>query len=437
MKKHFFLLIILIALLPLTIASAGGFSSDPDAVEKAAKSVLMLEVMHDGEVIATGSGFVAFDNKTLVTNYHVIEDADMIFAQSDDGYEYIIMQVCIADEAKDLAILRFYSPTDLRPLPLHTAVDQKRIESVVAIGSPRGLKNTVSTGNVSAVFEEDGTQWLQFTAPISNGSSGGALFNNDGEVIGVTSMTRKDSQNINFAVHAKEIQDLYEKWDGSTYLFSSSPSTATPTIPPTVKPTSTPTVQITLKPTPMPTVSFGISSFKIDSLSSSSATLTWNSPYSPDPITYEIFYKERRLAQWTFIGETTAGKITINNLTHSTSYDFKIIATDSKGNKSAPYTITDKTPSAKHKTIATIPPYIATSYKYGDDELGILLIKKEMQSYGYYTANAELSCIYNNTMVERIKLFQKNNKLKVTGQIDRDFLAKLYSGNAVPTNQFK
>ena len=155
MKKHLlFLFIFSILLLSVTFACADGFSSDPDAVEKAAKSVLMLEVRKDGETIATGSGFVVFDNKTLVTNYHVIENADMIFAQSDNGYEYIIMQLCIADKEKDLAILRFYSPTDLQPLTLHTTVDQKRIEPVVAIGSPRGLKNTVSTGNISAVFEE-------------------------------------------------------------------------------------------------------------------------------------------------------------------------------------------------------------------------------------------------------------------------------------------
>lgn len=287
MKKHLFLLIVFITLLTLTVASADGFSTDPDAVEKAAKSVLMLEVMHDGNIIATGSGFVAFDNKTLVTNYHVIEGADLIFAQSDDGYEYIITQVCIADEAKDLAILSFYSPTDLQPLPLHTAVDQKRIESVVAIGSPRGLKNTVSTGNISAVFEEDGTQWLQFTAPISNGSSGGALFNDNGEVIGVTSMIRKDSQNINFAIHAKEVQDLYVKWDSNLTLLTDI-CTPSPTPSSTPSPTPRPTVKATStigKTELVPSVS----SASFSNVTATSMTIKWTATNSSE---YLLYYKK-------------------------------------------------------------------------------------------------------------------------------------------------
>lgn len=88
------------------------FISDPVAINNAAKSVLMLEIYDDqDELIATGSGFVAFNNKTLVTNYHVIEGADYILANSDGNAEqYIIMKVLIADSEKDIGHCQFLFP---------------------------------------------------------------------------------------------------------------------------------------------------------------------------------------------------------------------------------------------------------------------------------------------------------------------------------------
>ena len=91
-----------------------------------------------------------------------------------------------------------------------------RAEPVIAIGSPKGFTNTVSTGIISNIYNEDGFNRIQFTAPISPGSSGGALFNGNGEVIGITSSTYIDSQNLNFAIQITEVIDLYSQWDGKT-----------------------------------------------------------------------------------------------------------------------------------------------------------------------------------------------------------------------------
>jgi S1-C subfamily serine protease len=201
--------------------AASGFSGDPVAVEKAAQSVLMLEVYNHGELIATGSGFVAFESDALVTNSHVIDGADSILARSDQGGEYVLDKVYAVDAKKDLAILGFSAPTDLSPLALGTG-GVMRVEPVVAIGSPKGLLNTVSVGNVSAVFEEDGTRYIQFTAPISSGSSGGALFNNSGEVIGITTSILGDDeqtvQNLNFAIRISEAAGLWEKVDERAWI---------------------------------------------------------------------------------------------------------------------------------------------------------------------------------------------------------------------------
>ena len=108
MRKIFIFLLILCMI--ISIAHADGFSTNPEMINQAAKSVMMLEIYNsNGEKIKSGSGFVAFDNRHLITNYHVVENADMIYAYSDTGDPYIIMDVCIADNQKDIAILQFFS----------------------------------------------------------------------------------------------------------------------------------------------------------------------------------------------------------------------------------------------------------------------------------------------------------------------------------------
>lgn len=249
----------LIAALSLVVsvhACAEGFFDDYEAIDRAAKSVLMLEVFRDGEdePFATGSGFVAFDSRTLVTNYHVIEDADFVIAYSDEGYAYLASDVLIADEKRDVAILRFLSPTDRTPLTLAPSANQMRGQPVMAIGSPRGLVNTVSTGIVSAIFTEDGVWEIQTSAPISHGSSGGALFDAEGAVIGMTSAMIEDGQNLNFAVHSVEILDLYARGKGlwPVEMSGYAPPTPVPTATPVPTPSPTPKPPPTPRPTPGP-----------------------------------------------------------------------------------------------------------------------------------------------------------------------------------------
>lgn len=222
MKRVFLILLFLGVCLSVTVVCADGFSDNPEQINLAAKSVMKLEALDKhGDVFKTGSGFVAFDNRHLITNYHVADEADMIYAYSDTGDLYIIMDVCISDSQKDIAILQFFSPTDLSPLELNETGEVTRASAVVAIGSPKGFTNTISTGIVSSVFEEGGCGYIQFTAPISSGSSGGALFNDDGKVIGITSMNYDDgvgaNQNLNFAVDIKEVLSLYGMWQGQSF----------------------------------------------------------------------------------------------------------------------------------------------------------------------------------------------------------------------------
>ena len=193
------------------------FSNDADAVENAANSVFMLEVYDSrNRKIAVGSGFVIFEPDILATNYHVISDGAYVVAISDESVPYQLQQLCIADKAQDIALLRFDVDHGFEPLIPDTTGKLKRSSPVVAIGSPAGLKNTVSIGNISAFFDQNGKNWIQFTAPISSGSSGGVLLNDQGHVIGITTATYASTQNVNLAVRVEKLMELYRKWDGKT-----------------------------------------------------------------------------------------------------------------------------------------------------------------------------------------------------------------------------
>lgn len=211
-------LIFLLGTLFFSFALAdGGFSDDADAIEKAADSVFMLEVYaRTNQKIGVGSGFVAFNDSVIVTNYHVIEGGAYVIAISDDNKKYLIDQICVFDKQKDIAILLCSNDRLADPLEMDGESILKRSMPVVAIGSPAGLMNTVSIGNISAFYQKDGKDWIQFTAPISSGSSGGALINDNGKVIGITTATYASTQNINMAVKAKNVISLYHSWDRRT-----------------------------------------------------------------------------------------------------------------------------------------------------------------------------------------------------------------------------
>lgn len=221
-KKFFSIMLCLAVMVSLVcIQGAAGaeysFSSDPDAVEKAADSVFLLEVYDArNRKIASGSGFVVFQPSVMATNYHVIEDGAYLIAVSDDADQYVIDQVCIADKDLDLAILQFHPSNSVRPLEYDASGNLKRSQTVVAIGSPAGLKNTVSIGNISAFFKQGKKNWIQFTAPISSGSSGGVLLNDQGKIIGITTATYASAQNVNLAVRVSALVELYQKWDQRT-----------------------------------------------------------------------------------------------------------------------------------------------------------------------------------------------------------------------------
>ena len=101
------------------------------------------------------------------------------------------------DKSRDMALLVMSEPMATPFLPIKDSLPRQG-EAVMAVGNPKGLDRTVSNGIVSA-FRDDDTL-VQFTAPISPGSSGGALIDSDGNVIGMPTGVLGDGQNLNFAI---------------------------------------------------------------------------------------------------------------------------------------------------------------------------------------------------------------------------------------------
>jgi len=136
-----------------------------------------------------GSGFVIDPSGLIVTNNHVIENADEIFINFADGTKLSVIEVVGRDPKTDLALLRVEPDTPLPAVSFGDSGEMDVGDWVMAIGNPFGLGGSVSLGIVSAVQRDINTgpydAFIQTDAAINRGNSGGPLFNMDGEVIGV------------------------------------------------------------------------------------------------------------------------------------------------------------------------------------------------------------------------------------------------------------
>lgn len=200
---------------PVLSTEKNKFSDSPESISSAAESVVKLSCYNKaGDLYCTGSAFAFFEANTFVTNYHVLsDDVYSIIAETEAGMSFPVTSVIAYEEEKDIAIIKTDVETGIPVLPLGNSDSLEKGDKVIAIGSPLGLKNTVSSGIFSNLIEEDGNDYLEFSASISDGSSGGALFNNKGEVIGITSASYIDSQNLNLAVPINQVSDI---WNSKT-----------------------------------------------------------------------------------------------------------------------------------------------------------------------------------------------------------------------------
>lgn len=171
-------------LLLVGLASTASHAIDAAALfRKAAPSVVMVMAFDAaGQPKSIGSGVYVGNGNTIATNLHVVAGATTVKIKSNAGVADIKFVVGV-DEKRDLAILT----TDLVGPTLMLSERVPDIgEEVVAVGNPKGLEGTVSTGIVSGVREYEDSVIFQVTTPISPGSSGGPVVDTRGQVLALT-----------------------------------------------------------------------------------------------------------------------------------------------------------------------------------------------------------------------------------------------------------
>jgi S1-C subfamily serine protease len=162
---------------------------------------------------SSGSGVTIDPAGLVITNAHVIDGASAVRVQTADGDEFDAEVVGI-DPITDLALLRVHSGRALSAAPLGRSEDLERGQWVVALGNPLELHHTVTLGIVSAVnrtISDDGLEYLQTDAAINPGSSGGALFDLEGNLVGITtSMFSRvgEDAGLNFAIPVHILRDV-------------------------------------------------------------------------------------------------------------------------------------------------------------------------------------------------------------------------------------
>ena len=168
-------------------------------------------------VTSLGSGFIIDPSGLIVTNNHVIEDADEITVTLNDGTS-LPAKLIGRDEKTDLALLRVHPKSPL-PSAHFGNSDKARVgDWVIAIGNPFGLGSTVTAGIVSARNRDIAAgpydDFIQTDAPINRGNSGGPLFDMDGDVVGVNSAIFSPSGGsvgIGFSIPSNLAQDVIDQ----------------------------------------------------------------------------------------------------------------------------------------------------------------------------------------------------------------------------------
>lgn len=165
-----------------------------------------------------GSGFIVSPDGRVVTNYHVVRNAQSLEIKLASGDVYERAAVLAVDKRRDIAVLQVPG-FDLASLPLGNSDSVRVGTDVVAIGSPLGLDNTVATGIVSGRRQEpEGYGLLQISVPSSRGSSGGPVLTRDGTVVGVAVSRMQGGENLNFAVPINYARGLLSHADTASGL---------------------------------------------------------------------------------------------------------------------------------------------------------------------------------------------------------------------------
>lgn len=205
--KRLFGAALLLSALP--VAAQG---KNPEQIfQEVSRSIVTIQTFdRDDKVVSLGSGVVTAAD-TVVTNCHVLDGGANYTVYS--GKTVLKGELRAADAERDLCELQV---ANLRAPKIALYTGRLRVgQRVYAVGAPEGLELTISEGLVSSIREMEGAHYIQTSAPISSGSSGGGLFDTEGRLVGLTAFIITEGQNLNFALPASWITELAAR-SGST-----------------------------------------------------------------------------------------------------------------------------------------------------------------------------------------------------------------------------
>ncbi|MCG5104356.1 S1C family serine protease [Oceanobacillus alkalisoli] len=184
-------------------------------IHEAEKSVIQIEGHNEYSTI-TGSGFLYNSKGDIITNAHVIQDADAIYVRTSNARFYPAAVIGISEDT-DIAVIRVPQLANRDPLPLSDELAEIGDE-IIALGSPHGFQNTVTLGIISGTerdLDVDGYHYAnayQISASITHGNSGGPLIKREtGEIIGINSVGMDDGM-FGFSIPINEVIDIAKKW---------------------------------------------------------------------------------------------------------------------------------------------------------------------------------------------------------------------------------
>ncbi len=167
----------------------------------------MVLILGEGqEGVVQGSGFIQSRDQ-VVTNFHVVEGQEQLYVKFADGSVAKVKTVAKADKNVDLAVLEVLTGSRL-PLPMGDELALHEGDNVLALGAPKGLELTLTNGIVSSFRRDENSFFIQTTAAIAPGSSGGPLLDSLGRVIGITTFRISDSPGLYFSVAVSELKRL-------------------------------------------------------------------------------------------------------------------------------------------------------------------------------------------------------------------------------------
>lgn len=182
--------------------------------EKLKSSIFIIYTSNDFET-HQGTAFLIDNTGVCLSNFHVFKNTERAILENVNGNRYFLEKIISYDEENDYILFKINLNNEfINPLRI-SKVNPKIGEECFTIGNPRGLNQTISKGIISGYRNED--RLIQTTTEITHGSSGEPLFNDKGEVVGITSSGFGEA-NLNFAININQIKQIANATDSNNYF---------------------------------------------------------------------------------------------------------------------------------------------------------------------------------------------------------------------------